>query len=434
MSQDIGQLRSSELCPSPEVAQADVVISSGNRNFHMLFTAAELAQRNRLAMLICGGYPRPWERALLKGPLLRGSRKFDRFLGRQENIPDDLISQSRGSETISAAGMTLRGIPLARKIDTALQEAAFRAYGRHAARQLPKAAAKGARIYHYRAGFGQSSVPVARQAGMRTICDHSIVHPSLLQVLVQNGGRFPESQPGRPGGIWGSVLDDIAQADMVLVNSQFVAETFVFMGFDRSRLAVVYQGVENKFLARLPQTRDYYEAGSPRPVRLLFAGGIGPRKGVDEIARALAALPDAALELHMAGSLSSEARERYAGLLADPRVTYHGMLSQNDLAMLMSRSDVFLFPSRAEGSARVVFEAMAAGCAVITTPNAGSAVRASEGGLLVPPSDHDALVAALEALLADPAAFARMGQCNRDLIRDSYTQASYGDALERVYQ
>ena len=41
----------------------------------------------------------------------------------------------------------------------------------------------------------------------------------------------------------------------------------------------------------------------------------------------------------------------------------------------MSRAEVFVFPSLAEGSARVVAMAMAAGCYVITTPNSGSVVR-----------------------------------------------------------
>ncbi|WP_319518093.1 glycosyltransferase family 4 protein [uncultured Martelella sp.] len=412
----------------------DVVISSGNRNFHLLFSAAEMARRNRLALLICGGYPTPLEQKLLKSPKIPGAAKLSRLLGRKEEIPDDLIKQNRLSEAISVAGISLRGVPRAKFADIALQKKAFEIYGRHAARHLPKAERVGARIYHYRAGFGQSSVKVAADAGMMTICDHSIVHPALLDVLVANGGRFPEVRPPRPDGIWGVIQDDLERADLVLVNSDFVAETFAFMGFDQSRIAVIYQGVEDKFLTRLPAQREYYTQASTRPVRFLFAGGIGSRKGVDEIAAVLSAVPDAKIELHVAGSLSASARQKYAGLLSDPRVIYHGILPQGELAKLMSCSDVFIFPSRAEGSARVVFEAMAAGCAVITTKNAGSALRDEEGGRIIAVSDVEALSMAIDNVLLDPCGFAELGQANATLIREHFTQRRYGDQLEIVYQ
>ncbi|MET3598502.1 glycosyltransferase family 4 protein [Martelella mangrovi] len=412
----------------------DVVISSGNRNFHLLFSAAEMARRNRLALLICGGYPTPLEQKLLKSPKIPGAAKLSRLLGRKEEIPDDLIRQNRLSEAISVAGISLRGVPRAKFADIALQKKAFEIYGRHAARHLPQAAKKGARIYHYRAGFGQSSVKVAADAGMKTICDHSIVHPALLDVLVANGGRFPEVRPPRPDGIWGVIQDDLERADLVLVNSDFVAETFAFMGFDQSRIAVIYQGVEDKFLTRLPAQREYYGQGSTRPVRFLFAGGVGPRKGVDEIADAFAAIPHARVELHIAGSLTASARQKYDALLSDPRVTYHGMLPQGELVKLMSCTDAFIFPSRAEGSARVVFEAMAAGCAVITTKNAGSVVEDGEGGLLVAVSDPAGLSGAIEKMLNETASFSRMGRFNRSLILERYTQKNYGANLEALYQ
>lgn len=409
----------------------DIIISSGHKNFHMLFTAAELAKRGRLATLIAGGYPRPFERKILK-PWAQ-NRKVARFLGRREAVPDDMIQQSRVSEVLSSTGPILaRGLRLPR-INDDIQAIAFDKYARNACKAIQSAASQGATTYHFRAGFGQSSIAVARKAGMRIICDHSIVHPAMLAPLINLNGVFPDSRPEEVDGFWRKVQDDIDSADLVLVNSDFVAETFSFMGTDPDRVAVVYQGVEDKFISRLPKQRDYYAPDDTRPIRLLFAGGIGARKGVDEIAAALAADAAAHLELHMAGSLSSEARNRYATLLADRRVTYHGVLSQDDLAELMSWSDVFLFPSRAEGSARVVFEAMAAGCAVIVTKNAGSVAQDGVSGFVVPVNDAPALSDAISTALSEPVKMSEMGRANHDLILSCYRQKNYGDALERVY-
>ena len=47
----------------------------------------------------------------------------------------------------------------------------------------------GARVYHFRAGFGQSSIPLAQQLGMHVICDHAIAHPVVMDELIRNRGR-----------------------------------------------------------------------------------------------------------------------------------------------------------------------------------------------------------------------------------------------------
>ena len=49
---------------------------------------------------------------------------------------------------------------------------------------------------------------------------------------------------------------------------------------------------------------------------------------------------------------------------------------------MLQKADIFLFPSLVEGSAKVIFEAMASGCAVIT-PNSGSIVEHNKGGFVV---------------------------------------------------
>jgi glycosyltransferase involved in cell wall biosynthesis len=408
----------------------DVVISSGHKNFHMLFSASELERRGRLSSLICGAYPTNFEQMILNSWPLKNSEKLARFLNRVEKISPELIYQNRLSELTSS--LSRFNTKLGLRADV-LAVSAFNMYGKKSEKVLEQAAKRGAKIYHYRAGFGQSSIKVAKELGMLTVCDHSIVHPSLLKPLIDSKGVYPQSHPVRPRGFWGAILDDVEAADQVLVNSDFVAETFQFMGFDANRLTVAYQGVEDKFMSRLPSNRNYYSDKAKLPVKFLFAGGIIPRKGMDEISQVLLQQSSHDFELHLAGSLPAESKERYAALLADERVTYHGMLSQLKLAELMSHSDVFLLPSRAEGSARVVFEAMAAGCAVITTANTGSAIQNGEGGWIIPVNNIEALQNVLEEILCCPNIIAEIGKVNRRLIQDKYKQINYGENLEDLY-
>jgi glycosyltransferase involved in cell wall biosynthesis len=407
----------------------DIVISSGHKNFHMLFTAAEMERRGRLARLFCGAYPTILETNLLSRWPFSNSRKINRFINREEALPLHRIDQNRFSEILGSTSNIIKKI-FPSEIGNVLS---FHIYGNSSEARLKKAAKLGAKIYHYRAGFGQSSVKVAKQLGMTAICDHSIVHPSLFKVLTDLEGNFPKSRPARPSGIWGAVLDDIEAADHILVNSDFVAETFEFMGVDRHKISIVYQGVEDKFMNCLPSHRNFFEQNSNALPKILFAGGIGPRKGVDEIASILKHLSSFNFEMHFAGYLSDQSRQRYSDLFSDPRVTYHGMLNQMELAKLMSSSDIFLFPSRAEGSARVIFEALAAGCVIITTRNSGSIVVDGENGRLVPVNDKEALLSAVKSVLAKPELFPMIGNRNKKLITSSYTQKNYGDNLESVY-
>ena len=85
-------------------------------------------------------------------------------------------------------------------------------------------------------------------------------------------------------------------------------------------------------------------------------------------------LDDVDWRLDLCGQVEPGTAAAFGRLAADPRVTYHGMLPLKDLAARMAVAEVFVFPTLADDSARVVWEALAAGCYVVTTANAGSIV------------------------------------------------------------
>jgi glycosyltransferase involved in cell wall biosynthesis len=99
----------------------------------------------------------------------------------------------------------------------------------------------------------------------------------------------------------------------------------------------------------------------------------------------------------------------------------------------MTDAHVFVFPSLAEGSARVVFEALATACYVITTPNSGSIVEDGIHGALIPPGDVESIGGAIRRAAGDVARVAEIGRSNQLLIHSSYRQADYGTALVALY-
>src|SRR5262249_5887565 len=83
------------------------------------------------------------------------------------------------------------------------------------------------------------------------------------------------------------------------------------------------------------------------------------------------------------------------------------------------RIAIYAFTSRNEGFGLTLIEAMAAGTAVVAA-RAGAAQAVIEdgiNGILVPPADVDALIAALEPLMRNPGQKAALGRhaCRRVL-------------------
>ena len=168
-------------------------------------------------------------------------------------------------------------------------------------------------------------------------------------------------------------------------------------------------------------------------MRLLFAGSFSRRKGGPELAEAMRHLGDVAWRLDLCGPVDPDASAAFRRLGADPRVTYHGNLPAQELAARMAAADVFVFPTLAEGSARVLFEALAAGCYVVTTPNGGSIVVDGEHGRLIAPGSTRDIVGALRHAANDRDRIARTGARNAALVRRRHRQADYGARLFGLY-
>ena len=84
--------------------------------------------------------------------------------------------------------------------------------------------------------------------------------------------------------------------------------------------------------------------------------------------------------------------------------------SRDDVPALLKAMDIFVFPTFNEAFGLCVLEAMDAGLPVVATNDAAVPEIISEGkdGLLIPPGDEQAVVAAVTRLLSDRALTARL--------------------------
>lgn len=114
--------------------------------------------------------------------------------------------------------------------------------------------------------------------------------------------------------------------------------------------------------------------------------------------------------------------------LSSPGVEWVGEVS--DVRPWLTTADVVVLPSRWEGLAYSMLEAMAMGRSIVTTAVNGSEDLVSNGaGAVVPVEDPPALATALVSRLADPARAAAEGRAARALVEGHYDQQAQLDAI-----
>ena len=118
-----------------------------------------------------------------------------------------------------------------------------------------------------------------------------------------------------------------------------------------------------------------------------------------------------------------------------------GVLSvpEEEKPALFQAADVFVMPAhlRAEALGLAQIEALASGLPCVSTElgtGTSFANRHGETGLVVPPGDAPALVAALNTLLADADLRQRFGAAGRQRVAALFTRAHMVDSVEAIYR
>jgi len=116
-------------------------------------------------------------------------------------------------------------------------------------------------------------------------------------------------------------------------------------------------------------------------------------------------------------------------------VLFEGAVNQDRIRGIYATADVFCLPSFAEGLPVVLMEAMAMEIPCVTTSIAGipELIRNGIDGLLVPPSDLDALVEALARLMDDGGLWDRLAKCGRTRILEHFDLARNVETLAAVF-
>jgi glycosyltransferase involved in cell wall biosynthesis len=173
-----------------------------------------------------------------------------------------------------------------------------------------------------------------------------------------------------------------------------------------------------------------------RPKRILFAGLLGPVKGIPYLLKALADLrhrrDDWQLDILGDGPGRIEYEHLAIELGLAKKVIFHGLKHKREVAEFMRQADLFVLPSLFETFSVVTAEALAAGIPVLATLSGGpEEFVTTEVGVLVPPGNTEALINGLDYMLSHLRMF-NSDQISRYAI-ERFGPAQVGEQLHKVY-
>jgi alpha-maltose-1-phosphate synthase len=311
-------------------------------------------------------------------------------------------------------------------------DAVYRSFDRHVAARLPRLSGLQA-VYAYEDGALQTFRSACR-LGITTLYDLPIGYwRAAHQVFEEERSLHPD---------WACTLtglqdspaklarkdEELQLADQVIVASAYVRSTLLDHQACHAPVAVVPYGAPFP-LAEPPAT------ASAGPLRVLYVGSLGQRKGLSYALEAIEAL-GSQVSLTLIGKPTAEECKPLNAALQRHR--HIPSLPHDQILAQMRQHDVLLFPTLFDGFGLVITEALSQGLPVIATTHSGApeCIRDGVEGFIVPIRNSQAIAERLQQLVDNRDQLAAMRQAcllrAAELSWSSYEQAlrvAVGQAL-----
>jgi glycosyltransferase involved in cell wall biosynthesis len=280
-------------------------------------------------------------------------------------------------------------------------------------------------VYAYEDG-ALATFTQAKALGMRCVYDLPIAYwETGRQLMLEEADRLPRWAPTLGGGIQDSPAKlarktrELELADVVVGPGSFVMDSLPAWARTKPTVMAPF-GSPSGAVGELPTA----EARAGRPLRVLFVGALGQRKGLGDLFEAMRLLNRPDVELVLLGT-PLVPLDFYRQELSN--FTYEPGRPHDQVLALMRTCDVFCLPSIVEGRALVMQEAMSQGLPLLITPNTGGEDLIIEGstGFLVPIRSPQAIAEKLTWFAENRPAIPAMAAAARAHAA-RYTWESYG--------
>jgi mannosyltransferase len=232
----------------------------------------------------------------------------------------------------------------------------------------------------------------------------------------------------------------IRRMDAIIATSELSAS------YLKRGATVITHGVDTDVYAPpADRAAAFAESGLPGRYAIGCFGRVRAQKGSDVFVEAMCRLlpryPDFTAVLVGAitveqTAFANELKQRITAAGLQSRIVITGELDIAEVQRWYRRLTIYAFTSRNEGFGLTLIEAMAAGAALVASRAGAAELVIEDGvtGVLTPPGDADALVAALEPLMREPARAAAMGARARARVEEKFSLDAEANRIAEVYR
>lgn len=236
------------------------------------------------------------------------------------------------------------------------------------------------------------------------------------------------------------------QIDFTAVTSNQLKQICITNGIPEQRIKTVYINInpDQTEATQLTRKRIRSEMGVPDNTPIItFTGRLTEQKQPLVLVRSIAKL--AALTNNFKCVIIGDGpdRDKFLHEIKSNNlgqfVKYLGALHNNKVKEYLEASDIFFLPSKYEGIALSIFEAMAKGLVIVGANVGGqSELVTSETGFLLAPSDPETeskgYSSILHRLVLSPTTIKKMGQCGKERIEKFFRIEDMHEEMDVIFR
>ncbi len=278
-------------------------------------------------------------------------------------------------------------------------------------------------------GYGSCSLEAfqtAKQVGINCILDQTIGDARWYnQIIAKVLEQYPDFYPNMNFKLHQKFIDrqdeEYDLSHIIMAGSQFCYNTIIQFRPDLfEKVHVLKYCYDDLFFGYNPPT----ERPVRTPIRFIFVGQAGARKGIHLLLRAFDRIPSSGARLTILGDLQvpREIFARYAG-----RVQVIRTVRRDEVAEILRQADCLVFPSYFEGSAISIYEALACGLGVIQSRFTGMEIDETVGSTLKELTE-EGLYVEMMRVIENPEILSRW-KSNAWSFVQSYTFGAYAESV-----
>ena len=220
----------------------------------------------------------------------------------------------------------------------------------------------------------------------------------------------------------------VSRADFLIAVSSEIKEALIeHLGARSDKVSVITCGVDTRAFLPLEKKIKRVALGIPENSKVvLFIGNLNHRKGVDLLLECAKRMQETYFILIGEGNIRAGTKNCR---IVDPQPNH-------ELTKWYNVADVFLLPSRSEGTPVVILEALSCGIPVVASKVGGIPDLIKDGatGYLIEPGDVDTLEERMRDLLQNPEKRRQMGLQARKNIIENYDSFKIAERIKQVYE